>query len=218
MIVRVIRTAPGGDPAYRCQGTNWLWRSIDNSARYRDLTWRQEGIVCAQAGMLSLKRNGRDVHHVGIVTERGTVIHSSSVYGKVVETPLDESWNLLAVHRYIEAEGGSAEREGSMEALYQAVVATQSGPLNVRDAPDGGKIGSLDKGTTVDVLAEPAQGWLFIRFGSLMGYASSAYLERVQKSEEENVISVSPEVTIIDDAGNRFKPVGSWRVLIGSVD
>ena len=216
--MRVIRTAPGGDPAYRCQGTNWLWRSIDNSARYRDLTWRQEGIDGARAGMLSLKRNGRDVHHVGILTERGTVIHSSSVYGKVVETPLDESWNLLAVHRYIEAEGGSAEREGSMEALYKAVVTTKSGPLNVRDAPDGGKIGSLDKGTTVDVIAEPAQGWTFVRSGSLMGYVSSAYLTWTESEEEENVISVSPDVTIIDDAGNRFKPVGSWRVLIGSVD
>lgn len=168
--------------------------------------------------MLAFKRVGTDVHHVGLVTGDGTVIHSSSTAGKVVETELDGRWKLLGVHRYIEAAGGAAEPEASMEALYQAVVTTSSGPLNVRDAPYGGKIGSLDKGMTVDVLEEPAQGWLFIRYGSMMGYASSAYLERVQKSEEENVISVSPDVTIIDDAGNRFKPVGSWRVLIGSVD
>ena len=182
------------------------------------MTWRQEGIGGAQAGMLAFKRSGNNVHHVGLVSEKTTVIHSSSAAGRVVETALDGSWQLLGVHRYIEAAGDAAEPEESMEALYQAVVTTVSGPLNVRDAPDGGKIGSLDKGTTVDVLAEPAQGWRFIRYGILMGYASSAYLERVQKSEEENVISVSPDVTIIDDAGNRFKPVGSWRVLIGSVD
>lgn len=168
--------------------------------------------------MLAFKRSGDNVHHVGLVSEKTTVIHSSSAAGRVVETALDGSWQLLGVHRYIEAAGDAAEPEESMEALYQAVVTTVSGPLNVRDAPDGGRIGSLDKGTTVDVLAEPAQGWRFIRYGILMGYASSAYLERVQKSEEENVISVSPDVTIIDDAGNRFKPVGSWRVLIGSVD
>lgn len=217
LIKRVIRTAPGGDPTYRCQGTNWLWRSIDNSARYRDLTWRQEGIQGARAGELAFKRHGRDVHHVGIVTERGTVIHSSSVYGKVVETPLDESWQLLAVHRYIEA-ASAAETEESMSVLYHAVVNTARDPLNVRDAPDGGRIGSVPKGTTVEVLAEPAQGWTFVRAGSLMGYVSSAYLTRAEVGEAENVISVSPDVTIIDDEGNSFRPVGGWRVLIGGVD
>ena len=70
LIVRVIRTSPGGDPTYRCQGTNWLWRSIDNSTRFRDLTWRQEGIQGARAGMLAFKRRGTDVYHVGIVAER----------------------------------------------------------------------------------------------------------------------------------------------------
>ena len=217
LIVRVIRTSPGGDTTYRCQGTNWLWRSIDNSARYRDLTWRQEGIQGARAGELAFKRHGRDVHHVGIVTERGTVIHSSSVQGKVVETPLDESWQLLAVHRYIEA-ASAAETEEAMSVLYQAVVNTMRDPLNVRDAPDGGRIGSVPKGTTVEVLAEPAQGWTFVRAGSLMGYVSSAYLTRAEVGEVENVISVSPDVTIIDDEGNSFRPVGGWRVLIGGVD
>ena len=217
LIKRVIRTAPGGVTSYTTAGTNSLWRSYDMSAKYRDLTWRQDGIHGAQAGMLAFKRSGKDVHHVGIVTERGTVIHSSSVQGKVVETPLDESWHLLAVHRYIEA-ASAAETEEAMSVLYQAVVNTMRDPLNVRDAPDGGRIGSLPKGTTVDVLAEPAQGWTFVRSGSLMGYVSSAYLTRAESEEAENVISVSPDVTIIDDEGNSFRPVGGWRVLIGGVD
>ncbi|MDD7174545.1 MAG: SH3 domain-containing protein, partial [Clostridiales bacterium] len=129
----------------------------------------------------------------------------------------DGSWALLGIHRYIEA-AGAAGTEDNVNVLYQAVVSTQSGALNVRDAPDGGRIGSLPKGTTVDVLAEPAQGWTFVRSGSLMGYVSSAYLTRAESKEEGNVISVSPNVTIIDDEGNSFKPVGGWRVLIGGVD
>ena len=217
LIVRVIRTTPGGKADYRTAGTNTLWRSAEASAKYRDLTWRQEGISGALAGMLAFKRSGDNVHHVGLVTERGTVIHSSSARGQVVETELDGSWALLAIHRYIEA-AGAAGTEENVNVLYQAVVSTQSGALNVRDAPDGGRIGSLPKGTTVDVLAEPAQGWTFVRSGSLMGYVSSAYLTRAESDEEENVISVSPEVTIIDDEGNSFRPVGGWRVLIGGVD
>ena len=219
LIKWIIRQAPGGVPGYTTAGTNSLWKSYDMSAKYRDLTWRQEGIQGARAGMLAFKRHGRDVHHVGLVTGDGTVVHSSSAKGEVVETALDGGWKLLAKHRYIGTDFiGETGDDMTMNALYQAVVSTQSGALNVRDAPDGGRIGSLPKGTTVDVLAEPAQGWTFVRSGSLMGYVSSAYLTRVENEEEENVISVSPDVTIIDDEGNSFRPVGGWRVLIGGVD
>lgn len=217
LIKWIIRQAPGGVTSYTTAGTNTLWKSYDMSAKYRDLTWRQEGIQGALAGMLAFKRSGKDVHHVGLVTGDGTVVHSSSAKGEVVETALDGSWALLAIHRYIEA-AGAAGMEDNVNVLYQAVVSTQSGALNVRDAPDGGRIGSLPKGTTVEVLAEPAQGWTFVRSGSLMGYVSSAYLTRAESEEEENVISVSPDVTIIDDEGNSFRPVGGWRVLIGGVD
>lgn len=50
LIVRVIRTSPGGVGAYRTAGTNTLWRSAGASAKYRDLTWRQEGIAGALPG------------------------------------------------------------------------------------------------------------------------------------------------------------------------
>lgn len=219
LIKWIIRQAPGGVTSYTTAGTNSLWKSYDMSAKYRDLTWRQEGIQGARAGMLAFKRNGKNVHHVGLVTGDGTVVHSSSARGQVVETALDDSWQLLAIHRYIGTDFiGETGDDMTMNVLYQAVVSTQSGALNVRDAPDGGRIGSLPKGTTVDVMAEPAQGWTFVRAGSLMGYVSSAYLTRAESGGAGNVISVSPNVTIIDDEGNSFRPVGGWRVLIGGVD
>lgn len=219
-IKRVIRTAPGGVPWYTTAGTNALWVSANASAKYRDLTWRQEGIQGARAGMLAFKRHGGDVHHVGIVTERGTVIHSSSVYGKVVETPLDESWQMLAVHRYIEA--ASAEETGeTMDVLYQAVVNTARDPLNVRDSPEAGgrKIGELPRGTTVDVLAEPCVGWLYVRGDALTGYASAAYLARVeytsaeQEPKEAQEAGVEPYTTIRREDGATIRLAGRWRVL-----
>ena len=57
-----------------------------------------------------------------------------------------------------------------------------------------------------------------MRSGSLMGYVSSAYLTRAESENEENVISISPDVTIIDDEGNSFRPVGGWRVLVTGMD
>ena len=222
LIKRVIRTAPGGVPWYTTAGTNALWVSANASAKYRDLTWRQEGIQGARAGELAFKRHGGDVHHVGIVTERGTVIHSSSVYGKVVETPLDESWHLLAVHRYIEVAAAAAETEEAMSVLYQAVVNTARDPLNVRDAPEasGRKIGELARGTTVDVLAEPCEGWAYVRAGSVSGYASAAYLARVvyvsagdvQEQPQETQADVEPYTTIRREDGTVIRLAGRWSV------
>lgn len=102
LIREIIKKTSGGYASYRCEGTNWLWRSIGNSGKYRHLTWRQENISGARPGMLTFKANGDDIHHVGLVTDNGTVIHSSSVYGKVIETTLDSSWHYLGQHRYIE--------------------------------------------------------------------------------------------------------------------
>ena len=51
--------------------------------------------------MLAFKRDGDDIHHVGLVTSDGTVIHSSSAKGMVVETPLDDTWHLLGQHKLI---------------------------------------------------------------------------------------------------------------------
>ena len=217
LIKRVIRTAPGGVPWYTTAGTNALWASYIASDKYRDIIWRQEGIAGARAGMLAFKKHGGDVHHVGLVTERGTVIHSSSAAGRVVETALDESWHLLAQHRYIEVAASAAETEEAMSVLYQAVVNTARDPLNVRDSPDasGRKIGELARGTTVDVLAEPVEGWAYIRAGSVSGYASAAYLARVayvsagdaQEAEEE------PYTTIRREDGTVIRLSGRWAVL-----
>lgn len=125
LIVMIIRRTPGGDPDYRCEGTNWLWRSTKNSSKYRHLTWQQESIEGAKAGMLAFKRDGEDVHHVGFVTAEGTVIHSSSVRGMVVETPLDSSWHLLGVHKLL-ALAGETVQDGAEEREEQSPSPTDN--------------------------------------------------------------------------------------------
>lgn len=221
LIKRVIRTAPGGVPWYTTAGTNALWASYIASSKYRDIIWRQEGISGARAGMLALKKHGGDVHHVGLVTGDGTVIHSSSAAGRVVETALDESWHLLAQHRYIEVAASAAETEGTMDVLYQAVVNTMRDPLNVRDSPEasGRKIGELARGTTVDVLAEPCEGWLYVRADALTGYASAAYLTRVeyasaeQEPQQTQEAGEEPYTTIRREDGAVIRLAGIWRVM-----
>lgn len=127
----VIKRTAGGDAAYRCEGTNWLWRSIDNASKYRHLVWRQESIDGARAGMLAFKRDGDDIHHVGLVTSAGTVIHSSSVKGMVVETPLDDTWHLLGQHKLIAvADKIEPETEEQNVAVVEETV--QAAPTKSR--------------------------------------------------------------------------------------
>ena len=235
LIKRVIRTAPGGVPWYTTAGTNALWASYIASDKYRDIIWRQDGITGARAGMLALKKHGGDVHHVGLVTGEGTVIHSSSAAGRVVETALNESWHLLAQHRYIEVAASAAETEGTMDVLYQAVVNTMRDPLALRDSPgtDGRKLGELARGTTVDVLAEPVTGWAYVRSADgRTGYAASAYLARVtyvsagESSEDVRQAEMSgandspsgeaeeePYTTIRREDGATIRLAGRWAVL-----
>ena len=175
LIVRVIRTAPGGDAAYRTAGTNTLWRSLHDAPRYRDLTWRQEGIAGAAAGMLAFKRRAEDIHHVGLVTGEGTVIHSSSVSGRVVETALDGAWTLLGVHRLIDAQ----PRETG-ECLYTARVSTARDPLRIRKKPVNGRIiGRVPRGAMVRVLENDGSGWPRIDYEGVVGVACGAYLTQV---------------------------------------
>lgn len=104
-----------------------------------------------------------------------------------------------------------------MDVLYQAVVNTMRDPLNVRDAPEAGgrKIGELARGTTVDVLAEPCEGWLYVRADALTGYASSAYLERVEvvSADAAQAAGEEPYTTIRREDGTVIRLSGRWSVL-----
>ena len=222
LVVMVIRNSPGGIKDYRCEGTNWLWDSVNNSGKYRHLTSREEGLSGAQAGKLAFKQYGEGAEdHVGIVTGEGTIIHSSSVNGRgVVETPLSvsEGWDLLGTHRYIEVAADAAESEDTPVTAYrmQVQLSDETSSVNVRKGPSTKYeiIGRLGHGAVVTVTAE-AGDWAYVTYGdSGSGYVSTEYLtlyEERKKPEPE-------KITIIDEEGNRFEPKGDWRVIRGSLD
>lgn len=186
LIKKVIRTAPGGDKNYTTAGTNDLWNSDSKSAKYRDLTWKQEGISGAKTGMLAFMGVGTgDVSHTGLVTERGTVIHSSKSRGGVVETALTAKagWNGLGAHRMIEvdySEGGKAEVSEAEKIFGNATVSVTSGYLNIREGASARSkiIAKAANGARVNIIREAGgTGWVFgVLASGEAGYMSSEYL------------------------------------------
>lgn len=219
-IKKIIRIAPGGDKSYTDAHVPALWASAMASGKYRHLTWIHEGVDGAVPGMLAFKGKplGHDGEpsHVGLVTGPGTVIHSSSAKGCVVETDLlNGQWTLLAKHRYINTgedhyDGGDIQ----MDPLYEAVVVTESGNLNLRAGPskDSPKIGSITPGSTVTVYKEYSGGWRFVQCDIGIGYVSAEYLQKVDPQPEP---APAPKMTtLIDDAGTVITLMGAWRIAL----
>ena len=177
LIKKVIRTAPGGDKNYTTAGTNDLWNSDSKSAKYRDLTWKQVGVSGAKPGMLAFMGVGTgDVNHTGLVTERGTVIHSSKSRGDVVETELTEKrgWNGLGKHRMIAVDG--EETADSDEGEIVTVCA--QGGLRMRKKPKGHYMQMIPDGAQLAVLEEK-DGWLRVEYRGFMGWISGEYCCKV---------------------------------------
>ena len=191
LIKAVIRRSAGGVPGYTTAGTATLWASggLPAGSRYRDLVERRLSILNVEAGWLAFKGKpvgaGGQPHHVGLVTGDGTVIHSSSARGRVVETKLSgrEGWTLAARHRYIR----TGAKGGNGKMAYRARVITGRGGLNLRAGPgeDDRRIGVIAKGEVVDVLEEHSDEWAFVRSGKKTGYVSRAYLEKLDAAGTE---------------------------------
>ena len=182
LVKKVIRTAPGGDKRYTTAGTNALWDSDSKRGKYRDLTWKQAGISGAKPGMLAFMGVGTgDVSHTGLVTEQGTVIHSSKSRGGVVETALTEKngWNGLGVHRMIavgEVDGDQSADEEQTEDSAEGEVVTvcAQGGLRMRVKPNGRYMQMIPDGTRLAVLEEK-DGWLRTVYRGHTGWISGTY-------------------------------------------
>lgn len=110
----------------RCEGTNWLWNSIDNTSKYRYITERAElsDIEYLQDGELLFKKTGDDVHHVGIVCNNGTsILHSSPGVGVRIQTLERSSWQLWArIGKFVQYNGNQIKEDDEVPALKSEII------------------------------------------------------------------------------------------------
>ena len=190
LIKKVIRTAPGGDKRYTTAGTNALWDSDSKCGRYRDLTWKQTGISGAKSGMLAFMGVGTgDVSHTGLVTEQGTVIHSSKSRGGVVETALTEKngWNGLGVHRMIKVNEYMNDEDVQIDAKYsigEYAVSYEKG-LRLRKRPGltGAYMLTMPCGAKLTV-TEIDGDWGKAAYKGHQRWCSLAYCDKVGTQDE----------------------------------
>ena len=191
LVKKVIRTAPSGDKRYTTAGTNALWDSDSKSGRYRDLTWKQAGISGAKPGMLAFMGVGTgDVNHTGLVTERGTVIHSSKSRGGVVETALTAKagWNGLGVHRMIAVNGYMNDEDVQIGVKYsigEYTVSYENG-LRLRKRPSltGAYMLTMPCGAKLTV-TEIDGDWGKAAYNGHQGWCSLAYCDKVGAQTED---------------------------------
>lgn len=225
LIKKVIRTAPGGDRRYTTAGTNELWNSFDSVPKYRHLIWRQTGISGAKPGMLAFMGVGTgDVSHTGLVTEQGTVIHSSKSRGGVVETALTKKagWNGLGVHRMIGvdySEGGKTEVSEAEKIFGNATVRVTSGYLNIREGASTRSkiIAKAENGARVNIIREAGgTGWIFGALASgEAGYMSSEYLveDAPESSDQDETSGEAPATTTLRRSDGVYITLsGAWTL------
>ena len=145
-------------------------------------------------------------YHIGLCGRDGKqVLNAKSAKAGFSSDALDK-FDFAAPLKGVDYE----EEDEAMTTLYQARVVTKSGPLNVRaNAVNGQVLGTVPKGAVVDVLEEG--DWPLIRYGTLVGYASGAYLERVDDAPQGGQTAA---LVITDSAGNVFRPVGGFTVTL----
>ncbi|MBR5302818.1 MAG: SH3 domain-containing protein [Clostridia bacterium] len=166
----------------------------------------------------------QDYYHVGVVTGVNPLeITECTEYGKasgIVVSGSLKGWQYGGRLKDVLYEGSddAVEMDAEMASVNEdqvecseagrAIVATQSGALNVRAWPKTGEIlGKLPKGKEVELLQDNGDGWPRIRYGELDGYASTEYLQIVQPP----VIRKRTTMLIKDD-GTLLELEGIWRV------
>lgn len=222
LIKKVIRISAGGDKRYTTAGTNELWNSFDSAPKYRHLIWRQAGISGAKPGMLAFMGVGTgDVSHTGLVTERGTVVHSSKSRGGVVETALTEKngWNGLGKHRMIAVYDDNEEGGDTMFGNATVKTQTAGSYVNLRgaDSTKSKVIGKVHDGERVDVVCHFETGWYLVKTQTgADGCVSADYVVKdapgTDTAENDGGEETASTTTLTDGNGAYVTLVGRWKV------
>lgn len=155
-----------------------------------------------------------ELYAKGLASGHSDITHWLRRYGKrmkdfrqAVQKAMDEGVEV----EYVDASETIVEEWTDVNETYE-IYASNGGYVNLRYEPntESESLEKLRNGDRVTVLARSSI-WSKCETKNNVGYVMTDFLVEV-KTEEENVIKPTGKPTIIDSAGNRFVPVGNWRV------
>lgn len=168
--------------------------------------------VSGENGALSVMDHSELAAH-GLASGHADITHWLRRFGKsmsdfrsaVVEA-MDEGVDV----EYIDASEIEKEEWENVNATFE-VYAENFGYVNLRSEPDieSESLEKLRNGDKVTVTARSSV-WCKCETLNHVGYVMTDFLREVK--QEENIIIPIGNPTIIDSVGNRFVPVGNWRV------
>ncbi len=133
--------------------------------------WREE-----DRGHRDYGKAPGNLYHVGCVTRVNPlrIVHATPPNAKA-DTSIGNgktAWKYAGELSKVEYRG-----QEPVPVSGTAVVATESGALNIRQQPStsAGRVGSAPKGAIVDVLKD-GDGWALILYGGVTGWVSKDYL------------------------------------------
>lgn len=163
--------------------------------------WKQRGVWAAKGEIADLPRgklcalyrakNDKVMQHTGLMLEDGTIIDARGSSSGVVSSALGAyPWTHWAIPDgfYGNDEiGGAKEMD---EVLYRAKVVSANGKgVNLRTGPGTSyarvdALKTIPEGTQLEVIEETSATFWRVRVGEVVGYASQAYLRRIDENGE----------------------------------
>jgi hypothetical protein len=134
-----------------------------------------------------------DYYHIGLYIGDGRVLEARGTKAGFVESKISDGWDYAGKIKGIKYEGTEVIIE--MPVIFQAVVKTSGGILNLRDAPNGRDIGDIPNGATVDVLEKTSAVWWKVTYKGAVGWVSVTFLVEAGASSPDTVAVVLPRST-----------------------
>ena len=124
----------------RFSGTNWLWRSVNNSAKYKYLKERYsyeppiselilgDILFKIRSGVPSGYNDEPDAYHVSVYVGGGTIIHSSPKTGVRIDEYRPREWNAYGRMKQVEYTDEDKKYDPNLtdhemiKALYERVI------------------------------------------------------------------------------------------------
>ena len=156
-------------------------------------------------------------YHIGLIDNTGKYVLNAKSERDGFSRDAIGSWHYVAPLNAVDYNEIIVDGNNNinMPMLYKATVITQSGSLNLRNAPNGERIGNIPRNSIIDVLNDSDVNWWQVRYIDKIGYASTEYLEKNTSNElndyTDTNFNVGDKVKLVDGATyTSGKSVSSW--------